>query len=104
MHIEINYRDIHKTDAIEEHIRSEVEGALKHISDRITRVEVHVGDERPSEDVPDDKRCMLEARPRGMDPIAVEVLADDLYTAVSEAAGKLQRALTRRFEKSGDAR
>lgn len=104
MHIEINYRDIDKTDAIEEHIRSELGHALKHLSDRITRVEVHVGDERPSEDVPNDKRCMLEARPRGMDPIAVEVREDDLYSAVSEAAGKLQRALARRFEKSEEAR
>ena len=104
MHIEINYRDIQKTDAIEDHIRSVLDDALKHLSDRITRIEVHVGDDRPSEDVPNDKRCMIEARPRGMDPIAIEVREDDLYGAVSEAAGKLQRALTRRFEKSEEDR
>lgn len=99
MLIEINYRDGQSSQALDERISSLLESTLGHLADRLTRVEVHLGDENAHKPGPADKRCLLEARPKGLDPIAVETHAGDLYDAVEEAAGKLKRALTRRLER-----
>lgn len=104
MNIEISYRDIEKTDAIEGHIRETLEKALGHFGDRLTRIEAHVGDHNGAKKGPADKRCMIEARPAGSDPVAVEAVGEDLYAVVSDAAGKLRRVVTRRFEKSNEVR
>jgi len=98
--IEINYRNMDKSDAVNGHIEQELGSAVGRFSERLTRVEVHLSDENAGKSGPDDKRVMFEARPRGMDPIAVEARDNDMYKAISEAAGKLRRALTTRFEKA----
>lgn len=99
MLIEINYRDGHSSSALDERVRGEIQRSIGHLADRVTRIEVHLGDENASKSGPADKRCLLEARPAGLDPIAVETHASDFYDAVQDAAGKLKRALTTRFEK-----
>lgn len=100
--VQINYRDMPKSDALDSHIRGQIETDLARIADKLTRIEIHLGDESSvKKHTPGDKRCMMEARPRGLDPISVEAHADDIFAAVSEASGKLGRALTRRFEKKG---
>ncbi|TVQ62893.1 MAG: ribosome-associated translation inhibitor RaiA [Phycisphaerales bacterium] len=98
--IEINYRNMDKTDAINAHIEQELEAAIGRFADRLTRVEVHLSDENAGKSGPDDKRVMFEARPRGMDPLVVEAKDEDMYKAISDAAGKLRRILTTRFEKA----
>ena len=99
MQIEINYRDGKSSPALDERIRESLTSILSHVSSRLTRVEVHLGDENAQKEGGGDKRCLLEARPKGLDPIAVEVFGDDFYSAVDDAAGKLRRALTRTFDK-----
>lgn len=99
MHIEINYRDGQSSPALDERIRDSLVTTLAHLADRLTRVEVHLGDENAHKSGPADKRCMLEARPKGLDPIAVEVHSGDYYNAVQGAAGKLRRALQTRFDR-----
>jgi hypothetical protein len=99
MHIEINYRDGPSSPALDERTRETLMSALGHLAERLTRVEVHLGDENSRKAGPADKRCMLEARPKGLDPIAVEVFGADYYGVVHEAAGKLRRALQHRFER-----
>lgn len=103
MLIEINYRDGQSSPALDERIRETLTSTLSHVSDRLTRIEVHLGDENAQKAGGGDKRCLLEARPKGLDPIAVEVFGDDFYAVVDDAAGKLRRTLTRTFEKM-DAR
>jgi len=49
-----------------------------------------------------DKRCMLEARPRGMDPIAVEYTGIDVTDAVRKAADKLKSALGHKLGKMSE--
>lgn len=66
---------------------------LERFSDRITRVEVHLGDTNSSKSGPDDMRCMLEARVKGHQPIAVAHHAEDLLLAIQGATDKLERAL-----------
>ncbi|MEM9083928.1 MAG: HPF/RaiA family ribosome-associated protein [Planctomycetota bacterium] len=100
MQIQINYRDFDQSDALDAHIESAIESHLGHMADKLTRVEVHLGDESSvSKHTPGDKRCLIEARPRGLDPLTAEDHADDIFNAVSGAAGKIKRVLTTRFEK-----
>jgi hypothetical protein len=100
MQIQFNYNNIPSSDALEQHVHNELDSAIGRFSDRITRIEVHFADRNSTgKSGPDDKRCMFEARPSGMDPIAVESTSDKYDVAASDAAGKLRRALTHRFER-----
>ncbi len=100
MQIQVNYGSIPSSVALGAHVENELNNQLSHFADRITRIEVHLGDTNSAaKRGPDDMRCMLEARPRKMDPIAIEQRGDDIYDTVSQAAKKLRRALSTRFEK-----
>ena len=99
MDIQINAAGMSATEAIENHVRDRIEHALGRFSDRVTRIEVHLRDENAHKKGPDDKRCMIEARPAGANPVAVEHHSSDLYESVGEAADKLKRVLETHFEK-----
>lgn len=101
MQIQINFGNMASSDALWDYINSEVEESLEYLQDRITRIEVHVQDIN-AEKGGVDKRVMMEARAAGLDPIAVEEYAADVYEGVRGAAEKLRTALTRRFEKLAD--
>lgn len=74
-------------------LRGIVEGIIGRFAGHITRVEIHLSDENASKRSQDDKRCMLEARPEGRNPIAVSHLAPTLILAVEGASEKLARAI-----------
>ena len=99
MLIEINGHGVELTDKLYAHVEERINHSLAHLKDRITRVEAHLGDQNGSKGGDSDKRCMLEARPKGMDPIAVTDEDGDMFNAVSQAAAKLHRALETRFGK-----
>lgn len=82
--------------ADEEAIRAEITAALDRFAERLTRVEVHLRDENGAKGGI-DKRCLLEARPRGLDPLTAEHHAATLGEAIAEATGKLERVLDHRF-------
>ena len=67
--------------------------SIDHFSDRITRIEVHLSDENSSKHGQNDKRCMLEARLAGLQPIAVTHQAESLQLAIDGATDKLEKAL-----------
>jgi ribosome-associated translation inhibitor RaiA len=70
-----------------------VTGTLERFADRISRVQVHLGDENGHKGGSNDKRCMMEARLDGRPPIAVTQQAATLDQAVDGAAEKLQRSI-----------
>jgi hypothetical protein len=79
-------------------VEAEVESALERYKDRLTRVEVHLGDESGEKDRSGgDKRCLLEARPTGMQPVVVTDFADTVEQAVVGAAQKMQSLLNSTF-------
>lgn len=80
-------------DTVTSRVSDVVTGALKHVSDRITRVEVHLGDENGAKGGADDKRCMMEARLEGRQPVAVTHHADTVDAAVHGAAGNLAKVI-----------
>lgn len=70
-----------------------VESVLSRVSDHITRAEVHLSDENGDKQGENDKRCMMEARLEGRQPIAVTQQAATLDQAVDGAADKLSRLI-----------
>lgn len=100
MHIQINYGDVERSDAISDHVTRSAETALKHFAERVTRVEVHLRDDKRKRRGPDDNRCLMEARLAGEQPLAVEARASDIYDAVKQCADKLERAVARKLERA----
>lgn len=70
---------------------------LGRIEDRLTRVEVHVGDVNGPRGGDDDKRCAVEARPAGMAPISATHQASNIDAAVAGAADKVLAAYDRQI-------
>jgi len=94
MKIQVNTdHNIHGHEATIEQIEATVESTLGHLSEHITRVEVHVSDENAKKGGSTDKRCMMEARLERHQPIAVTEEAATLDEAVDGAAHKLKRLL-----------
>ena len=56
-------------------------------------LEVHLSDENGSKDGIHDKKCLLEARLEGRQPIAVTALASTYELAVNSAIDKLKASL-----------
>ena len=66
---------------------------LSRFGHQITRVEVHMSDEDGDKDGLNDKRCMIEARLEGMQPIAVTYHANTHELEVKGAIDKLKASL-----------
>lgn len=100
MLIKINTdNNIEGHERLEEYFTEQLEKALKKFDDKVTRLEVHLGDENSDKFGTNDKRCMIEARPAGLKPIAIENHADTIEKAVSGAIDKIRKALDRTFGK-----
>jgi len=94
MQIQINTgHNIEVHEKLAAQIRDQVESTLSRIGDHITRVEVHLSDESGHKKSQNDKRCMMEARLEGRQPVAVTNLAATLDEAVEGAADKLVRLI-----------
>lgn len=94
MQIQINAdHNIQGHESPAESVKATLETALRRFASHITRVEVHLGDENGNKRGRDDKRCMLEARLEGHQPIAVTHHAATLGQAIDGAADKLVHRL-----------
>ena len=95
MQIQINTdRNIAGREALAAQVSGVVENALSRISDRITRVEVHLSDENSDKKGGNDNmRCVLEARLERRPPVAVTHRAATLDQAIDGAADKLTRLI-----------
>jgi ribosome-associated translation inhibitor RaiA len=105
MQIQVNTdHTIEGHEALADQIRGVVENALSRMSDHITRVEVHLTDERGPKSRENNKRCMMEARLEGRQPIAVTDEAATLDLAVDGAADKLARLIEHTLGKLHDSK
>ena len=89
-------------DALARHAEEVVQRALDHFSRDVTRVEVHLSDVNGQKAGENDKRCLMEARVAGRQPIAVTEHANSLHQAIDGAAQKLKRSLDSMLGKLGD--
>ncbi|MCC6682265.1 MAG: HPF/RaiA family ribosome-associated protein [Phycisphaeraceae bacterium] len=101
MQIQVNYGDVEVSPTLSEHVIDRVNHALKHRQERVTRVEVHLRDDKSKRKGQSDRRCVMEARLAGCDPLAVTHRGDDIYDTVNRAAEKLARAISHRLGRNG---
>jgi len=97
-------RNIEGTEALAAEVKAVVEAALSHVSEHITRVEIHLSDQNGSKSGPDDKRCVMEARLEGRQPIAVTHEAATVEQAVDGAAERLQRSVEHTVQRQRERR
>ena len=96
MRIQVNTDNrVQNGSELREHAESTVRGALSRFGDAVTRVEVHLTDENADKAGGDDKRCVIEARLSGRDPVAVAHSASVFEQAINGASAKLLRRLDR---------
>lgn len=86
--------------ALKTDIRGRVTEKLRRYEEHLTRVEIHLSDENALKNGPQDKRCKLEARMKGRDPLSVSFDASDLHQAIEGAINKLTSVLERNLGKS----
>jgi hypothetical protein len=94
MQIQINTdHNIQGREALASRLAGVVEHALARVSEHITRVELHLSIESGGRSGQSDKRCVMEARLEGRQPIVVTEQSGTIDQAVDGAAGKLLRAI-----------
>lgn len=84
---------------LESYISAELATSLSRFNDKITRLEVHLGDENSEKSGVNDKRCLIEARPAKLQPVAVTAHADTTEKAFHAALEKIKKVLETTFEK-----
>ena len=103
MQVQLNTDDnVEGREELIDKVEAEVAAALSRFADRLTRVEVHLGDENAGKSGAADKRCMMEARPSGQQPVAATHKAATLEEAYEGAAEKLGNLLESKFGRLHD--
>jgi ribosome-associated translation inhibitor RaiA len=99
MQVQVN-TDKHITsgERMTEIVRETVTTKLHRFGTHVTRVEAHLSDENAHKSHGSDKKCVLEARPAGMQPMAVTHLAATVEQAIAGAVDKLERVLGDAFD------
>lgn len=77
-------------------VETELNRTLHRFDTQLTRVEVHLSGETRTKHAR-GKRCTLEARPRGLQPVVVTGTAPNTQQCVSGAAEKMKRQLDATF-------
>lgn len=93
-------KNVTLSDRMVQRIEAELESALSRFTDQITRVEVHFGNENAGGSGGSDKRCMIEARSAGRQPVAVTHHAASVGEACSGAVHKLATLVSSRHGRS----
>ncbi|OIV42740.1 HPF/RaiA family ribosome-associated protein [Flavobacterium johnsoniae] len=100
MKIQINTdKNIEGHQRLEKYFSEELEKGLARFEDKITRIEVHFGDENGEKFSLNDKKCVLEVRTAKLQPITVTEHAETLEKAFNGALSKAKKSLTTTFEK-----
>ncbi len=80
-------------EAFNAELDERIKEKLHRFAGQLTRVEVHLSDENGSKEGQKDKRCLMEARMEGMQPIVVTDMNDTMMQAVNGAIVKMKAAL-----------
>ena len=96
MQVLVNARHEPLPTAFVELMEKRVSDELESFSGRLTRVEIHLQDLNAQKGGV-DKRCLIEARPKGLAPMAAHHESTTVQDAFRGALEKLQRVLAHRF-------
>ena len=99
MQIQVNTdKTIQGGERLTQFVTAAIDAKLHRFGGQITRVEVHLSDENGHKSHGNDKKCVLEARPAGLPPVAVTHLSATLDQALHGAVEKLERLLGNTFD------
>lgn len=94
MLVQINTdKNLDMNEAYSKQLEASLKESFNRYTDHITRLEVHLSDENGNKDSLDDKKCLIEARLKGKQPIVVSNLDNTYDQAVSGAIEKLRSSL-----------
>lgn len=93
--------NIQGDDRLAEVAEQTVASALGHLTDRLSRIEVHLADVNAAKGGTDDIRCTIEARPEGMQPQTVTHHDATVEAALRGGARKIRSLLDSEFGKLG---
>ena len=104
MQIQVNTdHNVKGGDLLIQHVEGLLNDSLDSFKDEVTRVEVHISDENSHKGGDDDLRCTMEARLRGLQPIAVTYNDENIDLAISGAADRITRSVRKTIEKRREA-
>lgn len=86
-------KNIAGDERLESYLNSIIKEELSNFSEHITRIEVHLADENSQKNGQNDKRCILEARIKNRQPIAVTSHANTVEIALNDALERLKASL-----------
>lgn len=92
--------NIHGGEKLATYVTTELTSSLSRFDRWLTRVEVHFSEEAVGR--VDDKRCVIEARPAGAQPVAVTHHAGSVDDAYNGAAQKLHKVLDSKYSRAHD--
>ncbi len=87
------------SEELQQRVEQGVQKHLRHLADRLSRVEAHFTDENKSKHGPNDKQCTLELRVQGLQPVAVKNNGDTIDQAMNGALEKAKTTLERLVKK-----
>src|SRR5690606_432511 len=85
--------NISGNERLQAYVETLLNDSLSRFSSHLSRVEVHLNDENSHKEGQKDKRCMLEARIEGLQPVAVTHHDETIEQAINGALNKLKSAL-----------
>src|SRR4051812_38036914 len=90
---------ISATDTVTAALSESISHVLNRFSHQISSVQVHLSDENANKKGLNDKKCVLETRLDGMEPIAVTGRAETIEQALKSALEKMKVSLDTRRDK-----
>ncbi len=101
MQIQVNTdHNIHGGERLASYVTTDLESSLSRFGEWLTRVEVHLSEDGGTK--PEDKKCVIETRPSGKQPLAVTHHATTVDDAYAGAAHKLARVLDSQYDRAHD--
>ncbi|MGZ0017807.1 HPF/RaiA family ribosome-associated protein [Yeosuana sp. AK3] len=86
-------KNIQGTEMLESYVSEKINHKLKHFSDKVTRIEVHLSDQNTHKSGPDDIQCKIEARIEGLQPVLVVSKNSTKEKSLDDAINKMKASL-----------
>jgi hypothetical protein len=94
MQVQVNTdKNIESSEGLTREVETIVEDTLGRFGEWITRVEVQLSDEDGPKNRGNAKRCVMEARPAGLQPVSVSHQGTTVDQAIKGSVKKLARLL-----------
>lgn len=96
MKVQLNTdKNIQGTETLAQDVEARLKNALEGFADQITRIEVHLSDDNGPKNVGDDKRCKIEARLAGRQPITVSHNGPSVDLAIDGGVEKIKQVIAK---------